>query len=291
MQIICSRPEQVVLDAARPRLLWLHDHPHDPASDPLKDRAYRAQFNALVFVSHWQQAQYHRVLGIPYSEGIVIRNGVPRLTPVLPKPDAEGRLAFIYTSTPDRGLALLVAAAEALARERQDWVLHVYSSLRLYGWHEADRRFEPLDDALRANSCVRYHGVRPNAEVRDAVRRAPVWVYPSVSAETSCLAAQEALMAGCLGITSSLGALPETCGAWPWMFGFDESPEVMCLQTLQHMQRALNRYRHPETQAQLVAQSEYFQRFWSFESRVPEWNALLTRLALEKPRRRLTAEP
>lgn len=183
VQIICSRPEQAVLDPARPRLLWLHDLPHDPASAPLKDRAYRAQFNALVFVSHWQQAQYHHVLGIPYSEGIVIRNGVPRLTPVLPKPDADGQLTFIYTSTPARGLALLAAAAEALARERQDWVLHVYSSLRLYGWHEADRRFEPLYDALRANPCVQYHGVRPNAEVRDALRRAHVWVYPSVYAE------------------------------------------------------------------------------------------------------------
>lgn len=125
VHIICSRPEQVALDPDRPRLLWLHDHPHDPASACLKDRAYRAQFNALVFVSHWQQAQYHRVLGIPYSEGVVIRNGVPRLEPALPKPDIDGRLHFIYTSTPDRGLALLAAAADALVRERQDWVLHV----------------------------------------------------------------------------------------------------------------------------------------------------------------------
>ena len=72
------------------------------------------------------------------------------------------------------------------------------------------------------------------------------------------------------------------------MFGFDESPEMMCLLT---QPRALCHYRQPNTQAQLVAQSEYFQRCWSFESRVPEWDALLTRLALEKPRTRLTVEP
>ncbi len=289
VQIICSRPERVVLDPDRPRLLWLHDHPHDPASARLKDRAYRAQFNALVFVSHWQQAQYHRVLGIPYSEGLVIRNGVPRLTPALPKPAMDRRLQFIYTSTPDRGLALLAAAADALARQRQDWLLHVYSSLRLYGWHDADAKHEPLYDALRANPCVQYHGALPNAEVRDALLRAHVWVYPSIVAETSCLAAQEALMAGCLGITSSLGALPETCAAWPWMFAFDESPEVMCVQTLQHMQRALAEYWRPETQGRLAAQVDYFQRFWSFESRVAEWEGLLRRLASEKPRTRLTA--
>ena len=284
VQIICSRPEQVGLDPDRPRLLWLHDHPHDPASARLKQAAYRAQFNAIVFVSHWQQARYHEVLGIPYSEGLVIRNGVPRLAPPLPKPRADGLLRFIYTSTPDRGLALLAAAADLLAQERQDWVLDVYSSLRLYGWDEADRRFEPLYDALRANPCVRYHGVRPNADVRDALQEAHVWVYPSITPETSCLAAQEALMAGCLGITSSLGGLPETCGPWPWMFAFDESPEVMCVQTLQHMRRALAEYDEPGTQAHLAAQSGFFQRFWSFESRVPEWEALLTRVAAERPR-------
>lgn len=140
-------------------------------------------------------------------------------------------------------------------------------------------------DVLRANPSVRYYGARPNGEVRDAVLRAHVWVYPSIVAETSCLAAQEALMAGCLGITSSLGGLPETCAAWTWMFGFDESSEVMCVHTLQHMRRALADYRRPETQDHLVAQSRYFKQFWSFESRVPEWEALMTRLASEGPRR------
>lgn len=97
-------------------------------------------------------------------------------------------------------------------------------------------------------------------------------------------------MAGCLGITSSLpwGRFSRRAEAWPWMFGFDESPAVMCLLT---QQRALGQSRHPNTQAQLVAQSEYFHRCWSFESRVPEWDALLTRLALEKPKTRLSAEP
>ena len=72
------------------------------------------------------------------------------------------------------------------------------------------------------------------------------------------------------------------------MFGFDESPAVMCLLTQRTL---LGQSRHPNTQAQLVAQSEYFHRCWSFESRVPEWDALLTRLALEKPKTRLSAEP
>jgi|GEM_PF-5224033 len=72
------------------------------------------------------------------------------------------------------------------------------------------------------------------------------------------------------------------------MFGFDESPEMMCVPTLQ---LALEQCQHNKMQAQLVSQSECFQRFWSFESRVPEWNALLTRVAVEKPRTRLTAEP
>ncbi len=81
----------------------------------------------------------------------------------------------------------------------------IYSSLRLSGSHEADHRFEPVHAALGDNPCVRYHGGRTNTEVRDTPRRVPVLEYPSVYAEISCLAAQEALMAGCLWLTSSLG--------------------------------------------------------------------------------------
>ena len=273
VQIIMSRPEQYVLED-KPRILWLQDLPQDPASAVLRDAGYRTRFNRIVFCSHWQQQQYNQYLGIPYSEGTVIKNAVPHREPAFPKP-YDGKLKFIYTSTPHRGLAILGAAAELLAKERQDWELHVYSSLNIYGWYEQDKQFEPLYDILRKNPQIIYHGTQPNAVVRQALDEAHVFVYPSVYAETSCMAAQEALMAGCLVITSNYGALPETCAEWAWMFPYDERPEAMIINTVSRMREALDTYGSKHTEYTLRAQSNYYQQFYSFETRIPAWTSLL----------------
>ncbi len=287
VQIIMSRPENVALED-KPRILWLQDLPQDPASQCLKDPGFRSRFNRIVFASHWQQQQYNLFLQIPFGEGLVIKNAVPRLTPTLPKGYGEnGKLRFIYTSTPHRGLQLLAAAADALVKERQDWELHVYSSLKIYGWDEADKQFEPLYDLLRKNPCVVYHGSVSNEEARQAVKDAHVWVYPSIYAETSCMSAMEAMMAGCLAITTSFGALPETCAEWAWMFSVHEQAQVMAERTHLAMRQALDSYSTPSIQARLEAQTDYYQTFWSFEARVPQWKALLEQVIAEGPKQEM----
>lgn len=284
VQIICSRPELCEMQD-KPKVLWCHDLANDPQIAKIKDKGYRNQFNRIVFVSHWQQQMFNLFLGLPYAEGSVIKNGVPLLAPkALPKPRVNGKLRFIYTSTPHRGLGVVAAAAEALAKERQDWELHVYSSFDIYGWVGADKGYQPLYDALRANPCVVYHGTQPNAVVRQACLDAHVFVYPSIYQETSCLAIQEAMMAGCLAITTAYGALIETCGEWAWMMPYTENPEHLSYLTLAHMRRALDHYDDSFVPDILAAQSQYFQNFWSFESRVPSWKALLTTVIAEGPK-------
>jgi UDP-glucose:(glucosyl)LPS alpha-1,2-glucosyltransferase len=298
VQIICSRPQQAVMDLTKPRILWLQDLPQDPASQCLRDATYRSQFNKIVFVSHWQQQQYQMALGIPFHDGVVIKNAVPRLTPTFPKarfyPAHEngtelpsGKLRFLYTSTPHRGLAIVAAAADALVKERQDWELHIYSSLKTYGWDEADKQFEPLYEALRKNPCVTYHGSGTNDEVRQACLDAHIFLYPSIYAETSCMSIQEAMMAGCLAITTNFGALPETCAEWAWMFPIDEHAEVICQRTHLFMRDALNLYDDPKTQTILRAQSDYYQRFWAFENRLPLWKAVLEQAIAEGPKKEM----
>lgn len=288
VQIIMSRPEEVKLDPDKPKILWLQDLPNDPASACLKDPEYRKQFNRIVFASHWQQWMYNAYLGIPFSEGTVIKNGVPLIKGVtLPKPIPDGKLNFIYTSTPHRGLAVLAAAAEMLAKERQDWVLDVYSSFHIYGWHDSDKQMQPLYEQLQKNPCVRYHGSVPNDEVREAVKAAHVFVYPSIYAETSCMAVQEALMAGCLGITSNFGALPETCAEWTWMMQFSEDPNHMIWQTHTLMNRALDKYSSPFVQNILETQTVYYQSFYSFEGRIAAWRGLLEQAIKDGPKREM----
>jgi UDP-glucose:(glucosyl)LPS alpha-1,2-glucosyltransferase len=305
VQIMCSRPEQYEFDPLKPKILWLQDLPQDPASACLKDATYRSQFNKIVFVSHWQQQMYNAYLGIPYHEGVVIKNAVPFI-PTTPKKlyvpcgndeqqcDAackathqKEKLRFVYTSTPHRGLVILAAAAEALAAQRQDWQLDVYSSLNIYGLHEADKQFTELYEHLKTNPCINYHGSQPNAIVRQALQDAHVFVYPSIYMETSCMAVQEAMMSGCLAITTNFGALPETVGEWGWMFQFTENGEDLCQRTYATMNQAIERYHSPEVQDVLKLQRWYYQTFYAFESRVETWKHLLQNAIAEGPKRQM----
>jgi len=285
VQVIVSRPQQFTLDPKKPKILWLQDLPNDPNSQVLADATYRSQFNRIVCVSHWQQQQYAAMLRIPFSEMIVIKNAVPAMETPVVKP-ASDKLRFIYTSTPHRGLGILAGVVDALVKERQDWELHVYSSFQIYGWHDADKQeyLQNLYAQLRANPCVVYHGSRPNAEVRQAVRDAHVFIYPSIYMETSCMAMQEAMMAGCLAITTNLGALPETGAEWAWYIQVDESAEVLAGRTHAFMRHALDTYDSENVRRTLLQQSMYYRQFWSFEDRVPLWREVLASTLDEGPR-------
>ena len=283
VQIICSRPEEVTLED-KPRILVLHDLPHDPASQCLKDPDYRAQFNQIVFVSHWQKEQYQQHLGIPFREGIVIKNGIPVIAERDIRPRGADKLRFIYTSTPHRGLSLLSAAANALAEKRQDWELHVYSSLKIYARDTQDAQFAGLYDDLRNNPCVVYHGSQPYTTVRQAVNESHVMVYPSIYPETYCMAAVEALMSGCLLLTSSLGALKEVCGDWAWMMDMTDDYGVLAGETFHAMEAALDHYDDLFVQRQLAAQASFYRQHHSVERRMPLWQALLERVIAEGPK-------
>ena len=285
VQYISSRPQEYTLED-KPRILHLHDTAQDPASACLRDRSYRTNFNRIVCVSHRQAYDYTTFLGIAPSELTVVKNSVPLLKPTFPKPAGDGRIRFLYTSTPHRGLEILAVVARELAKQRQDWVLDVYSSFKLYGSGRAaqDQQFQRVYELLKANPCVNYHGTQPNDVVRQACLDAHVLVYPSIYYETSCMVAMEAMMAGCLVITSSLGALPETCGDWAWMFPYSENRDHIAQHTYNMMISAIDHYRDASIQTMLQLQSSYYQNFYSFEGRAPQWKALLDLVINEGPR-------
>jgi glycosyltransferase involved in cell wall biosynthesis len=276
-QIIPSRVRNI--DPDKIPILWLHDLPWDPESAKLKDPEYRKQFKKIVFVSHWQQQMYNTVLGVPYSEGIVIKNAINPIQPeLINKQDPDGKIRLIYHPTPHRGLEILVPVFNELINLHPDIHLDVYSSFKLYGWAERDKPYQALFDEIKQHPNMTYHGSVSQEELRAAVGRSHIFAYPSIWQETSCLCAIEAMSAGCLTVTSSLAALPETCANYALMYNYTENVNDHANMFFRVLHHAVNVIKQGQADNYLRAQKEYFDRNYDWNIRKDEWTFLLNSL-------------
>jgi len=225
IQIISSRVRE--LDPDKYRIYHLHDLPTDPEASHLRSATSRERFDRIVFSSNWQYQQFRSELNIPYSTQCrVIETGVTPISWVEKTNPRTNPIRLIYTSTPHRGLEILIHVFEQLSKMFDYIELDVYSSFKLYGWDDRDKQFEELFDACRNHPKIRYHGFVGRDEIIKAYQDAHIFVYPSIWPETSCRCLIEAMMAGCLCVHPNLAALPDTSsGLTDWYDG-DEDRNV-----------------------------------------------------------------
>lgn len=238
VQIISSRVRE--LDPDKYRIYHLHDLPGDPEASHLRSAASRERFDRIVFSSNWQYQQFRTELNLPYSQQFrVIETGVEPIQWMEKSNPRTNPIRLIYTSTPHRGLELLVPVFEQLS-ELFDFIeLDVYSSFKLYGWDDRDKQFEELFDRCRNHPKIRYHGTVGREEIIKAYQDAHIFAYPSIWPETSCRCLIEAMMAGCLCVHPNFAALPDTSsGLTDWYDGDDD--------------RNVHAMRFAETLAQIV---------------------------------------
>ena len=222
-QIICSRVRG--LDIYKKKILWLHDLALDPEAAHLKDEVSRNRFDKFVFTSNWQYQQYRDYLGMPFnSKSVVIENAIEPIK--MEKKEFNGTINLIYHTTPHRGLEILVPVFEELCKIRDDIVLDVYSSFKIYGWAERDKQYEDLFERCKAHPKINYHGTVSNQEVKEALKKAHIFAYPSIWQETSCISVIEAMSAGCMVVHPNYGALPDTTGGLTTMYQWDSNINI-----------------------------------------------------------------
>lgn len=272
-QIICSRVREV--DPTRPSLLWLHDTWDDPEVQHLTNEKSRERFEQLIFVSYYQFWSYHHRLGIPYTNSLVFRNAIEPIP--AHKKKLEGPVRLIYHTTPHRGLEILVPAFEKIteAFPNLDVHLDVFSSFSVYGWEKRDIQYKHVFDRIEDHPQMTYHGGVDNATVREALKEAHIFAYPSIWPETSCIAAIEAMSAGCLVVCPNYGALPETTNnfsvLYPWAEDIGHHANIFA----QTLKRAIDNVFLPENQEMFKYQIGYTNTFYSWDSRIPQWEGLL----------------
>lgn len=220
---------------ARVKLLWVHDI-HVGANTPQMER-WLYRFDRVLCLSKWHRDFFLKTY--PWLDGgrvLVTRNGINEdRFPACPDCGSfdsceneclgRGRIwdkpnRLIFSSSPNRGLDVLLMLFPAIRAQVPDAELHIY-----YGfdcWEAFARRGNNtqelavideykrrINDAVRAGG-VTFHGRVNQRELADAFMRSKVWSYPTNFNETSCCGAMEAQAAGCVPVCPPLAALAET---------------------------------------------------------------------------------
>jgi glycosyltransferase involved in cell wall biosynthesis len=273
--IVHSRVRE--LDPARRNILVLHDTWDDPEARHLRDPQSRRRFAKLVFVSHTQFESFRLAYGIRHSEAVVLKNAIAPIG-AHAKPPREP-IRFIYHTTPHRGLELLVPAFEHLCERHRGRIrLDVYSSFSIYGWPQRDQPYEDLFARLRAHPAMAWHGAVPNTAVREALKSAHVFAYPNIWPETSCIAAMEAMSAGCAIVCPAHAALPETTANFALQYPFTEELDAHAHRFAGVVDALIRNFDAHCPPQRLAFQKAYADAFYNWDARIGEWIALLESL-------------
>lgn len=130
-------------------------------------------------------------------------------------PDYEGPMPekvpgrMLFSSVPHRGLGLLLDCWPEIVARVPKASLFITSDYRLWG-----RSNNPGNQEFRARAAplpsVQFLGAVPRADLVMHQRAAELLPYPSQYEECFCLAAMEAIAAGCTPVGTPIGALPTT---------------------------------------------------------------------------------
>ena len=273
-QLISTRVREL---EDKPRILWIHDLAADPEVQHLKNKENIEKFERIVFVSHWQQYQFHVYLGFPYDRGVVIQNAIKPI-PQHEKPKDGDKINVCYFSTPHRGLEVLLNAWDFMRNTLKDGLnaeLNIYSSFQIYDRPHLDEQFRHIYKRARETKGVNYHGTVSNDEIRKALETQHIMAYPSIYEETSCITLIEASAAGCLSVVPNFGAIPETGANFPWMYGYEQDKDKHAQVHGHILGRAIEHFWDEDIQNLLKIQRSYFDMFYNWSLRSGQWQQFL----------------
>ena len=232
VQITTSVPEKTPIDPTKINVLWVHNSYDQPNLYPwFKNKLNHRKYDWYVFNSHWTYEKYRLMFDIPTDISVVIKNGFDDDLIVKSEFKPKEKLKLVYTSTPWRGLDVLLKAMEQIKTDKVE--LDIYSSTQIYGdafKKVNDDQFIKLYDKAKSLKYVNYKGYIDHKELMKVLHTYDCYVHPSTFEETFCLAAMESLAAGLVTMTTDLGALYETCAEFPIYVPYLKDKEALAKQ-------------------------------------------------------------
>ncbi len=290
-----------LLPAKTQLILWAHHDTDQPSVSSLTESATTSLCDGFIFISQWQKSKYLQDFKIPEYKTIVLKNAISPWFENLFESDTSvvGTKALApslaYTSTPYRGLNLLIELYPKIQKQIKDCRLNVFSDMKVYGQDDQtdQNKYGDLYQQCRQTEGVNYIGSIPQPELAKALKRISFLTYPNTFPETSCIAIMEAMAAGCHIITSDLGALRETTAGFADLIPIDSDQESYQQQFTAKVIERLQQWNNPEARQaldeQLQAQVNYVNQHYTWKQRAQEWITYLESLCQE--RINLAAQP
>lgn len=276
--------ELIQLPGSFKRVFWNQHNPQVKGIEKLAEAMSR--IDQLVYVSQWQRDAYASEWGI-HAKTSVCRNACPPFYQALHVDPIEfvqarpGPLTLAYTSTPFRGLKLLIAIFPGLRQLFPDLRLKVFSSLKVYQENpQIESEYESLYQECQALAGVEYHGSIPQSQLYQELKHCHILAYPNIYSETSCIAVMEAMAAGCHVITTELAALPETCAGFATLVPDPLYQRELGLLFFEALCQLIARfYQDPLAMAEhSLQQSQFALTHYAWSKRAQEWIQLAGRL-------------
>jgi len=278
-QIICSRLRKIEEDKIR--VYWIHDLPEDPETNHIKDQSSRDRFQKIVFCGHWQYNQYVTKLGIPQDDRLAVIETPIDPIDLVEKP--SDTINLIYTSTPQRGLELLYPVFDKLCEKHNNIKLHVFSSYKIYGWEEADKRYEQLFDKLKNHPNIVYHGFKSNEEVRAQLQQSHIFAYPSIWSECNSRSLIESMSAGLMCVHPNLAGLSDTCGGLTFQYQWDEDVNKHANKFYHALDHSIEVVRNDDMKNYLHFVKMYADTRFNWKRITAQWEDVLSNLLRQYP--------
>ncbi|ARF08678.1 glycosyltransferase [Catovirus CTV1] len=194
---------------ARKTYIWLHDvllQPYwkgqmIPGGGKYLLQNIFDQINGVIVLCNWHKEYVVNNLNIDSNKVFIIGNGIETTNFNIDVPKIKNR--FIYISNPNRGLPKLINHFHTIKKHIPDAELYVYRGVEEFGDKSVIEEMGKYD-------YIKFKGKLPNKDLIPEIMKAEYWYYPTDFHETYCISALEAQMAGCICITSKVGALIDT---------------------------------------------------------------------------------
>jgi glycosyltransferase involved in cell wall biosynthesis len=229
----------------RPIIVWMHNTPSQFNVDVtlfLKHDIFKNMLRYIIVPSEFHKQETAKELELELDKILVIPNAIENYNYNPEKFNNPKEIKLIHTSSPDRGLVVLL---EAVKKIDTDFRLEVYNT------------YDPdLNEFVYQDDRVFFYGRTPRDTVKDSTERSHIFAYPSTYPETFCLSLAESMAAGLLPLYSEYGSLMEVSGGhgihYPFVEDENKHAEVFAEKLTQTIDLVKSGSWNPEEQIKYI---------------------------------------